>query len=80
MSNAIIYTGLATMLTGAVYGLVVAIICYRRQRRQPLPAHWRFNTFSQRKPDPKMKRLVRIWYMLMALGLVLTGIGITQSL
>lgn len=78
MANFFIYTGLVILLTGAVFGIYVGIQGIRSRKNHSgkfsLLAAWQFGPVS-----PEMKRLIKIWRILMLIGGIITGIGIAIS-
>ena len=70
MSDILIYCGLGLMLIASIYGLFVAIKGYRRQHSVGLLSFPVSNP-----PDPTIKRLIKIWGILMFAGFVIIGIG-----
>ncbi len=75
MASIFIYCGLGILLAGTFYGLFVACKGLKESGgilRRPMP----FKTFSQGPPTPKMRKLIRYWYIIMLTGLIITGIGL----
>ena len=78
MANFFIYTGLAILIIGSVYGIYVGIQGIRSRNNHDgkfslLPA-WQFGPVS-----PEMKKLIKIWGIIMVVGGIITGIGIGIS-
>lgn len=80
MANAFIYAGLIVMLTGAVFGLFVAVKGYRQSDWHSIGKISYYARFTHGGTSPEMKRLTRIWGIIMVAGLILTGIGLAIGL
>ncbi len=79
MANTFIYIGLGIMLIGAVYEFFVAVKGYHSSKGQWWQ-RFQLNAFYQGPPDPKMRRLIKIWMLIMITGFAFTGIGISIGL
>lgn len=75
MADIFIYSGLAIMLLGAIFGFFVALRGYRS-------TDWKFvrriqpNAFSHGNTSAAQKRLQRCWAAAMAIGIAITGLGV----
>ena len=81
MANVFIYAGLIVMLAGAVFGLFVAVKGYRQtdwRKAGRISYYARFTHGNSHSPE--MKKLTRIWGIIMLAGLILTAIGIAIGL
>lgn len=75
MASTFIYCGLGILLAGTLYGIFVAYKGLKESGgtlHRPMP----FKSFTQGTPTPKMKRLIKYWYIIMLIGFIITGIGI----
>lgn len=80
MANIFIYTGLAILLIGVVFGFVVAVKGYRATDWHSVKKISYRGMFQRGEPTPQMKTLIRIWGAVMILGFIITGIGLAIGL
>lgn len=80
MANAFIYAGLIVMLTGAVFGLFVAVKGYRQSDWRSIGKISYYARFTRGNSSPEMKRLTHMWGIIMVAGLILTGTGLAIGL
>lgn len=79
VTNALIYTGLGILLLGTIYGIYVAVKGYEGRKGDGGKISL-LTGFQPGSVTPQMKRLIWIWGVIMIIGFVLTGIGITIGL
>ncbi len=80
MANVFIYAGLIVMLAGAVFGLFVAVKGYLQSDWRSIGKISYYARFTHGSTSPEMKRLTRMWGIIMVAGLILTGIGLAIGL
>ena len=68
------------MFLGAVFGFFVAIKGYSETRERGINRFQVSAFFNHSDPSPTLRRLVRIWTLIMMAGIALTAIGIARGL
>lgn len=80
MANSFIYSGLAVMLLGAVFGIFVAVKGFRETEWTEAKRISIRGSFTRGYVSPRMKKLIRIWVLVMIAGFLITGIGLAIGL
>lgn len=79
MDDILIYTGLTILILGSVYGIYAAVKGCREQGFG-FGDILTLNRFNRTPTSPAMKRRITIWAVIMAVGFIVTGIGIATGL
>lgn len=80
MGNILMYTGLGIMLLGAIFGFFVAVKGYKETDRSGVKKISLWAGFQRGPMNPAMKRLTKIWGVIMFAGLVIVFTGIAIGL
>lgn len=68
------------MLVGAIFGLIIAVKGYMQTEWRQVRRISYWNNFQFGQMSPQMRKLTRIWAIIMVLGFILTGIGLSIGL
>lgn len=80
MTDVFTYSGLAMVLIGTVLGLYIAIKGYKSTEWSRLKKIYVWADFQRGPISPQIRRLSRLWTVIMIVGLILIGTGMTVGI
>lgn len=79
MANIFIYSGLGILILGSLFGIYIAVRGIKESGGK-FSSELQLNPFNLVNRSPIMKRLTKIWMIIMVIGFIVTGIGISIGL
>ncbi|MBO5455803.1 MAG: hypothetical protein J6A20_04735 [Muribaculaceae bacterium] len=79
MANIFIYSGLGILILGSLFGIYIAVRGIKESGGK-FSSELQLNPFNHVNRSPVMKRLTKSWMIIMVIGFIVTGIGISIGL